>query len=208
MKNSLFDTVFKLHTLGYSMIPSGGGKAPIVQWQRYQDNPADEAQLQAWNDELKPALWGIVTNGKIAVIDADTAETKEAVIKELGPPHVETPRGGAHWYIDTTGHPLKTVAGLLPGIDCRGVGGFVNIAGGKYTINTLPVAEALIPFDKLPQRIKAACNGSKPAGVTKVTKDAPIPEGGARQTDKYRRCYAAAGCWLHGDTSSSNGNSM
>ncbi len=148
-----YATAFKLLTLGFSVIPSGGGdksKAPLVNWRDYQTTAPDESQLEVWERELNPALWGIVTNDRIAVIDADTPETRVALEAEIGEPHVTTPRGGAHWYVDAAGHPMKTVARLLPGIDVRGVGGFVNIAGGKYQILRLPVpGDTLIPWGKL-----------------------------------------------------------
>ena len=172
-----YATAFKLLTLGFSVIPSGGGdkgKAPLVNWRDYQTTAPDESQLEAWESQLKPRLWGIITNDRIAVIDADTPETRVTLEAELGKPHVTTPRGGAHWYIDTAGHPMKTVAGLLPGIDVRGLGGFVNIAGGKYQIMQLPVPGELIPWGKLPERILAALNGSKPA--PKKKQGTPIPE--------------------------------
>ena len=176
-----YDTAFKLQTLGYSIIPAGANKAPIVQWQQHQDKPADEAQLKAWADELNPPLWGVVTNERVAVIDADTAEVRVELERELGPPHVITPRGGAHWYIDTSGHPCKTVAGLLPGLDIRGVGGFVVIVGSKYKVNSLPIpGDNLISWDKLPKRILAALNGSKPA--VKRKQDDVIPDGQRNDT--------------------------
>ena len=177
MSDNAYSTAFKLLTLGYSIIPSGGnkGKAPLVNWRDFQDKPPDESQLQDWERQLTPRLWGIVTNDHIAVIDADTAETRAALEAEIGIPHVITPRGGAHWYIDTAGHPMKTVAGLLPGVDVRGVGGFVNIAGGKYQILRLPVpGDTLIPWGKLPRRILVALNGSKP--VAKAKQGTPIPD--------------------------------
>ncbi|MFH1925762.1 MAG: primase C-terminal domain-containing protein [Chloroflexota bacterium] len=178
MSSNTYATAFKLLSLGYSVIPSGGsvtGKAPLVNWSDYQDKPPDEKQLEQWQQELKPRLWGIVTNDQVAVIDADTPDTRTQLEAEIGEPHVITPRGGAHWYVDTTGHPFKTVAGLLPGIDCRGVGGFVNIAGGKYDIKRLPMPGDLIPWNSLPQRILAAFNSSKPSTVVKQGK--PIPDG-------------------------------
>lgn len=175
MPSKKFTTAFKLHTLGYSMIPAKANKAPLVQWQQYQSNPANDEQLLSWEKELTPALWGIVTNDKIAVIDADTIEEREALTREMGQPHVGTPRGGSHWYINTTGHPLKTVAGILPHIDVRGVGGFVVISGGKYTIYKLPAPDTLIPYNKLPQRLLTALNGSKPGTMKERGK--PIPDG-------------------------------
>lgn len=157
-----YQTAYKLLTLGYSVIPSGGGdkgKAPLVNWRDFQDKPPSEGQLESWENELKPPLWGIVTNGRVAVIDADTQETRAALEAELGEPHVITPRGGAHWYIDTSGHPTKTMVGLLPSIDMRAIGGFANIIGGKYQIKRLPVpGDNLIPWDRLPKRILLALN--------------------------------------------------
>jgi putative DNA primase/helicase len=179
---------FKLLTLGFSVIPSGGGdkgKAPLVNWRDFQDKPPDERQLEVWERELSPALWGIVTNDRIAVIDADTPEARAALEAELelGEPHVISPRGGGHWYIDTTGHPLKTTVRLLPDIDVRGVGGFVNIAGGKYQILRLPVpGETLIPYDSLPQHILAALSSSKSAVAPGVKQGTPIVEGQRNST--------------------------
>ena len=179
-----YSIAYKLLTLGYSVIPSGGGdkeKAPLVNWKPYQDKPADEAQLERWQDELNPQLWGIVTNASVAVIDADTPETRAKLEATLGQCHVLTPRGGGHWYIDTTGHPFKTVAGLLPGVDSRGFGGFINVTGksklGEYKIINLPMpGENLIPYTKLPKRILAALDGNKP-GDKAQQPGTPIPEG-------------------------------
>lgn len=180
-KSSTFAIAMKLLTLGYSVVPSGAGdkgKAPLVAWRDYQDKPVDEDQLSIWESELAPRLWGIITNGHRAVLDADTPETRAQLEGEIGKPHVVTPRDGAHWYLDTTGHPMKTVAGLLPGIDVRGVGGFVNIVGGKYKILRLPVpGDTLIPYDKLPKRILAAINGSKSVQPEAISEGHPIPEG-------------------------------
>jgi len=179
-----YATAFKLLTLGFSVIPSGGGdkgKAPLVNWRDHQTTAPDESQLEVWESQLKPYLWGIITNDRIAVIDADTPEIRAQLEAELGEPHVVTPRGGAHWYLDTTRHPMKTVAGLLPGVDVRGIGGFVNIVGvnkvlgGKYEIRRLPVpGDTLIPYDRLPERIRAAQNGRKP--VAREKQGEPIPE--------------------------------
>ncbi|MFC2060777.1 phage/plasmid primase, P4 family, partial [Chloroflexota bacterium] len=175
--NNPYDIACKLLSLGYSVIPSGGGekhKAPLVNWTPYQATPPTEEQLAIWQSELRPALWGVVTNARVAVVDADTTEARAQLEAEIGAPHVITPRRGSHWYVDTAGHPMKTIAGLLPSIDVRGVGGFVNIAGGKYQILRLPVPGDLIPWGNLPQRIRAAQNGTKP--TAKGKRQATIPE--------------------------------
>jgi len=138
--NPVFEDAFKLLTLGYSVIPSGAGpdgKAPAVAWKQYQDKPPDEAQLECWESELHPRLWGIITNDTVGVVEADTQQARTELEAELGQPNVISPRGGCHFYCDTEGHPFPTKAGVLPGIDVRGVGGFVNVAGssrfGEYS---------------------------------------------------------------------------
>ncbi|MBT9140271.1 MAG: hypothetical protein DDT30_00847 [Dehalococcoidia bacterium] len=177
--NDKFTLAFKLMTLGYSVIPSGGGdkgKSPLVPWQEWQEKIPDENQLQDWETTLHPVLWGIVTNDRIAVIDGDTPEIRAELEANLGQPHVATPRGGGHWYINTRGHPMKTMAGLLPGVDVRGVGGFVNIVGAKYRILQPPVPGTLIPWEKLPEKILAALkNDGKSRPKAKDGK--PITEG-------------------------------
>jgi len=76
-----YATALKLLTLGYSVIPSGGGdkgKAPLVNWRGYQTTAPDGNQLKTWQDMLSPTLRGIVTNDRVAVIDADTPDARAA----------------------------------------------------------------------------------------------------------------------------------
>ncbi|MDP2989687.1 MAG: bifunctional DNA primase/polymerase [Kiritimatiellota bacterium] len=124
-----------LLTHHFQQLHNGSGiSVEVIRERGYKsvlDKAPDDGQLQNWQDTLQPHLWGIITNDRVAVLDADTPDTRAQLEAEIGEPHVLTPRGGAHWYIDTAGHPMKTIAGLLPGVDVRGVGGFVNIAGGK-----------------------------------------------------------------------------
>ena len=183
MNGNTYSTAVKLLALGYSVIPSGGGdkgKAPLVDWRGFQGAPPSEQQLHDWQDQLQPHLWGIVTNNRIAVIDADTPERRAELEVEVCEPHITTPRGGAHWYINTDGHPIKTMVGVLPGVDVRGVGGFVNAAGknpltgGEYKIVKLPAPDNLISWDRLPKWLLAALEDSKPA--TKPKQGVAIPE--------------------------------
>ncbi len=167
--NSTYATAFKLHTLGFSVIPSGGGdkgKAPLVNWRDFQDKPPDDGQLQNWQDTLQPHLWGIVTGAisGLVVVDADTSEARADLEKLLGPPHILTPRGGGHWYFKQPEGAVKIKVGILRPVDIRADGGFVNVVGkrldGAYKILTLPHSETLIPWERLPVRIKAALDGN------------------------------------------------
>jgi putative DNA primase/helicase len=182
MNSNIFTTAFDLHSSGYSVIPSGGGdkgKAPVVDWVKYQNAVASSGDLELWQTQLDPKLWGVVT-GKISgivVLDADTPEVRSELESELGTPHVSTPRGGGHWYFKHPGHPVKTIAGVLPSIDVRADGGFINIVGaskyGTYEILTMPGPDSLLSWERLPERIRKSLNGSKPAGQEAES----IPEG-------------------------------
>jgi hypothetical protein len=186
MTEDTFTTAYQLHTFGYSVIPSGGGdkgKLPLVEWAQYQTGQPTDEQMYEWRDTYSPRLWGIVTNSTVGVLDADTTEVRTELEAELGSPHVSTPRGGGHWYINTTGHPFPTKAGILPDIDTRGPGGFCNIVGssalGEYRILTLPRPDTLIPLERVPERILAALNNRKPVAIEDGE---PIPEGRRNDT--------------------------
>lgn len=180
---TLYNTAFRLLVSGFSVIPSGAGKdgkAPAVEWIPRQVTPASEAELEAWEAELMPPLWGIVTGAvsKVVVIDADDASSR-AILENKGlAPHIITPRGGAHFYFEHPGKPIKTCVGILPHIDIRADGGFANVTGecrlGEYKIMNLPGADNLYPWDKLPAQIVKALT----APSTLTHKEAePILEG-------------------------------
>jgi len=125
------DIILQLRSDGCAVIPSGGGKegkAPQVKWVKYQKELPSNAQIGKWLAQ-KPSLWGMVT-GKISdlvVVDVDPGA--DLSVMEGLEPHVRTPRGGSHYYFRYPGYVAKTAAGILPKIDIRGDGGFVNVIG-------------------------------------------------------------------------------
>jgi len=98
-------------------------------------------------------------------VDIDRPELR-TIFDDVGLlPHIQTPRGGFHYWFRHPGHPVKTEAGLLPGIDIRGDGGFVNVLGkrkdGEYVVLIPPSPDEVYPWGKLPQAIVQAMNGRK-----------------------------------------------
>ena len=52
-----FTAAYKLLTLGYSVVPSGGGakgKSPLVDWKEYQERHATDDELYGWQERLRP----------------------------------------------------------------------------------------------------------------------------------------------------------
>ena len=201
-KDTTFDLAFKLHTLGFSVIPSGGGdkgKAPLVEWKEYQERQPTEHELHDWQKTLHPRLWGIVTGkrARCVVVDTDSIEARQLMEEQGLKPHVITPRGGAHFYFQHHDHAVKTAAGVLPGLDIRGDGGVVNVAGksrdGEYQIMEIPSPDTFHPWDRLPVEILEALNGAKQAIPPTTGEGLPIPEGQRNATltsmaGTMRRC--------------------
>jgi len=177
-----FTTAYKLLTLGYSVVPSGGGakgKSPLVDWKEYQERQATDDELYGWQERLGPQLWGVVTGqiSGVVVFDADTREMRDELESCGLEAHVSTPRGGAHFYFRYPGFPVKTIAGLLPGLDVRGDGGFCNIVGDSYAIQRMPTHDNLYSWEQLPGRIREAMNEAKSASPVATGKGGMIPEG-------------------------------
>lgn len=111
---------------------SPGSKIPFKGTGGFRDATTDPEQIRAWWSGGNPrANIGIATGHLVDVVDIDGAagqasrlanwEMLEA-IPALG--KVSTPRpGGMHIYVPASGRGNK--AGLLPGIDYRGMSGYV-----------------------------------------------------------------------------------
>ncbi|MBM3132321.1 MAG: hypothetical protein FJZ95_04725, partial [Chloroflexi bacterium] len=165
MPMTAFEIAWKYHTLSRCVIPSGGGpkrKSALVKWTRYQtERPSDE-QLQEWESELAPAIWAMPTGpvSGLFVIDCDSADSVAMMEAARLKPHVRTPRGGAHFYCRWPGFDVPSKAGILPGIDVRGHGGYVNFAGtnahGPYRVLIFPADNTLHAFEELPRRVQEA----------------------------------------------------
>ncbi|MFH1031093.1 MAG: phage/plasmid primase, P4 family [Chloroflexota bacterium] len=175
MPNNPIEVATKYLTMGRSIMPTGAPgkdnkhKAPYLEsWKGLQNKRAELVQIIQWQNKYHNSLWGMIT-GSISncfVIDIDD---KEAV-KTMGDlkPHVKTKRGW-HWYFKHPGGKVITKAGILPHIDIRGDGGFVNFAGenegANYETLILPTDENLYKFDQLPNEIKEALKKPKSSNL-------------------------------------------
>jgi putative DNA primase/helicase len=156
--------LLSLLSLNLSIIPSGGGeskKAPIVNWMEYQKKRPTNEEINCWQKELNPTLWGIITGeiSGIVVFDADNEEINLIFTKAGLKPHVKT-RRGYHYYFHHPGHKLINQVGIIPHLDLRGDGGFVNCIGNNsnasYELLIIPKKEALYLLKQLPIEVKNA----------------------------------------------------
>lgn len=106
-----------------------GDRTPAYKgWQ--QEATTDEATIQRlWNGTDYNV--GVATGAGLAVIDIDVknGKTGEATFRDLGLPDdtfvVRTPSGGRHLYYRTSADVRNSVEALGPGVDVRGMGGYV-----------------------------------------------------------------------------------
>jgi len=124
--------------LGWSVVPvRGRTKLPLIPWEPYQHQRADEADLAAWIRRWPDANIGIATGAvsQIVVLDIDPAHGGEDSLARLEqangalPPTVEamTGGGGRHFYFRAPLQPLRSRTGLAQGIDLRAEGGLAVV---------------------------------------------------------------------------------
>lgn len=158
---SLGDLAARYAAAGIAVFPlKAGGKRPATS-HGFKDATTDAAQVATWWASMPMANIGMPTGAMFDVIDLDSTEAVAAfeVLRAGGVvPEVigraRTPRG-EHVYIRPTGDGIG--AGIRPGMDYRGVGGYVVAPGSRQPDGS--VREWVEPLDL------AALTG-EPTGVS------------------------------------------
>jgi hypothetical protein len=124
----------ELARLGFSAFPvERGGKRPLVRWERFQSERPDPATLEQWAQ--RETNIGIATGAVsgLLVLDLDS-EAAVAEAMALGLPDTLTVRTGKglHAYFAHPGGKVGNRAGIRPGWDIRGDGGYVVAAGSLH----------------------------------------------------------------------------
>jgi len=206
------------------VIPIGKDKKPFIKWAEFQRRKATVDEIRDWWGKWPTAMIGIVT-GEISgvfVIDCDTPEGYESIQKllpeNLVMPIARTPRGGWHlWFIYPAGSNITIGAGVLPGVDFRGEGGFitappsVNGDGRAYAWQEgLALGDVEPPL--LPRALLSALHNNinnslyrggvvnsdspRPQETTKTTTDHKFFTQGHRDNDLFHaaNCLIKGGC--------------
>lgn len=118
-------------SLGIPVFPlEPGGKRPYPGSHGCKDASCDPVQIRAWWDAAPTSNIGIATGHAVDVIDLDGAAGVKSWAGDMWdatPPLIGTVRtrrpGGWHLYVTPTG--MGNRAGMFPGVDYRGKGGYV-----------------------------------------------------------------------------------
>jgi putative DNA primase/helicase len=124
----------QLADLGFSIFPvEYGGKRPLGKWKQFQTERPTPAMVNSWSAHQTNI--GIATGAVsgLLVLDLDTPEAVEEA-EALGLPDTLTVRTGKglHAYFQHPGGELGNRAGLKPGWDIRGDGGYVVAPGSLH----------------------------------------------------------------------------
>jgi len=121
-----------------SIIPINHDKKPFFKWYAYQNKKATAEEIRQWWHKWPNAMIGIVTGqiSNLFVVDCDTQEGFDSIQKllpdSLEIPMARTPRGGWHFFFEyPADSKLTCKAGILPGVDIRGKGGYIVAAPSK-----------------------------------------------------------------------------
>lgn len=171
---------------GLSVIPLVPNKKIPLTSNGFKDASKLVDAVNKWWDEYPTANIGIATGKEsgIVVIDVDVkngAKGRESLALLPGLPPtltVSTPSGGWHLYYLAPPEGLRSRAGVLPGIDIRGDGGYVVAPGSVIDGKTYEHIDAEAPVAALPESILATLsrtNGARPSPAPSV--DGVIPDG-------------------------------
>ena len=146
MNNTLKEAALQYADMGFAVFPiippRFGGKSPgkrpyITEWQR--DASTEKEKVSQWWSKYPDANIGIATgkkSGGLVILDFDKKEEKgidaTEFLRDWERDHGELPdtwrvissHGGYHYYYrDNASHGCR--AGLYPGVDIRGDGGYI-----------------------------------------------------------------------------------
>lgn len=113
----------RYYDLGFSIIPIGNEKKPLIKWTKYQTERATPEQIKQWAEQFPDMNIAVVTGAVsgIVVIDVDEG----GVISNLPPTATVKTGTGWHFYCRHPNVPVDTNAGLIaPHVDVRGDGGY------------------------------------------------------------------------------------
>jgi hypothetical protein len=124
------------------------GKTPIGGTRGRDDATTDRIQISRWWTELPTLNIGLATGdeSKIFVLDADPKDGGDESLRQLESEHGPLPRTrtaitgslGTHHYFLMRGDIRNSASLIAPGIDIRGVGGYVVLPPSEHPDYTPP----------------------------------------------------------------------
>lgn len=135
MQANILQTALAYADRGFSVIPIRPDKKPFIKWESYQTTKASPEEIKSWFTKWPGAMIGICT-GEISgllVVDCDNDGAYQKIQDLLPDSFVtciaKTPRGYHIYLIYPKGEQISNAAGIMPGVDVRGQGGYIIAPG-------------------------------------------------------------------------------
>lgn len=131
MQANSLQTALAYAERGFSVIPIRPDKKPFIKWESYQTTKATPEEIKSWFTKWPNAMIGICTGdlSGLLVVDCDNEEAYQEIQKLLPEGFltaiVKTPRGYHLYFIYPAGQQIGNAAGIIPGVDVRGQGGYI-----------------------------------------------------------------------------------
>lgn len=143
----------------WSVIPIGKNKKPLIEWKKYQGERASKEQIIEWFTKHPSANIGIITGNvsNLLVFDVDPRHGgTDEDFKNITTVKAKTGGGGFHFYFQYE-DGVQNSAGIKPGLDIRGEGGYIiappsiHESGNAYEWEVNPMSNLPI---KMPDSLK------------------------------------------------------
>jgi hypothetical protein len=148
--SSVLEAALRYYMFGFSVIPVGRNKMPLVEWKHYQTERATTEQIKEWWEKYPEANIGIVTGKAFGIVVVDVEFGGR--IDDLPPTVIaKTGGGGFHYYYKHPGAVVKNgvrVGNKDDKRDIRGDGGYVVAPPSVHASGNL--YEWLVPPDNTP----------------------------------------------------------
>jgi len=120
----------RFYEMGFSIIPTGQDKRPVIQWKEYQTRKATLPELNAWfvNGNNPAVICGAISDN-LVIIDCDDPHVSELL--QIDTFTVRTPSGGIHLYIKSKVVPEKQQAYRGYALDIQADRAYALLPGSK-----------------------------------------------------------------------------
>lgn len=129
-KDNILTEALRFQKIGWSIIPVGQDKKPLIAWAEFQERRANEQEIRAWFIKFPKANIGVVTGpvSNLLVFDIDAKHNRSS--KEFQFPITtcsNTGGGGEHYFFKYPKFEVHNSAGNLfgEGVDIRANGGYI-----------------------------------------------------------------------------------
>ncbi len=131
--NNLLTYAQEYINYGFSIIPIGSDKKPLIPWKEYQTRIATQQEIELWTNN--PNITGLaVVTGKISdifVLDCDD-ECELGNYPLPSTPTVMSGSGMHHYFQYPRDIEVKNTVNILPHVDIRGEGGYILLPPSKH----------------------------------------------------------------------------